>query len=330
MIDAIPFLAAYFILLGTSAFFSGSEAALFSIHRFELKKFAEKYPTRGKQLHFLKRNQRKTIISLLLGSNVANITASAIATVLAIEYGGDELVGISTGVTTLLVLMFTDMIPKTFAAQRNRAWLFLATPIIYLMYHIFLPFSLFFDFFVRFIGEAKTKPFTEDELKEVLDFGLQENVIDRYEKMYFENILALDKKPISTLVLPLHHVAVVSGEWNVLKTSQFIAKKSFSRYPVYQGTRNNIIGIIRSHEILKAMSHGDVNVRISTLMFPSISVGEKDSIATVFRMFQKNHVQLGIVMRPDNTIRGFVTMEDILEQIVGDIYDEEDPILDGE
>ncbi|MFH2106657.1 MAG: hemolysin family protein [Candidatus Micrarchaeota archaeon] len=316
----------FLILL--SGFFSGAEVALVSVDRLEAKRFVNENLKNSKILLKLKENQRRTLVTLLVGNNIVNILGSSLAAALAIDFFGDLGIGIATFFMTLFILIFGEVIPKTYCSRNYRKVVLSIAPIVSFLCKILRPIVSFFDLFARLITK-NTKPvpiLTEKELKGFFEVGLQEKVLEPHEKTMFEKVLKFNDVLIGNIMIPFNKVVFVNGDMTVLEAAKMIGDEKYTRYPVFKNRKKNVVGIVRGVDILTIMSEGNVTKKIKDMDWPVVFVNEDELIDDVFRKFKRNKVHMGVVKNSKNKIVGIVTMEDIIEEIVGEFGSEDDNI----
>lgn len=315
------------ILLALSAFFSGSETALVSLSRLKVRHLAEKGGRIAKILKKLKDDPQRMLTTILIGNNLVNVGAAAMATSAAIEIFESHAVGISTGVMTFLILVFGEITPKSLATQFNEPYAkFVALPIWYLsivLYPLIKIFNWFFIFLVKIFGGTIKKPaVTEDYLKSIVAISEEEGSIKEIEKEMIHKIFEFDDINASEIMTPRTDMVLMRSKLKIKDALKIILKKPYSRIPVYEKTRDNIVGIVYLKDIMKYMETKKMNLRLSKIMKKPYFVPEAKKIDTLLKQFQKKKEHLAVVVNEHGIITGLVTIEDILEEIVGEIIDE--------
>lgn len=317
------------VLLALSAFFSGSETALVSLSRLRVRHLAEKGGKVAKILAKLKDDPQRMLTTILIGNNLANIAAAAMATSVAMDVFKNHAVGIATGVMTLLILVFGEITPKSLATQFNEQYSkFVAFPIWYLSI-IFYPFIKIFDWFFRFLikvfgGDEKQPTVTEDYLKSMVAISEEEGSIKGIEKEMIHKIFEFDDIDANEIMTPRTDMAVLNSSLKIKDALKTVLKKPYSRIPVYEKTRDNIVGIVFLRDIMEKMSHNKTNMALSKIMKNPYFVPETKKIDSLLKQFQKRKEHMAIIVDEHGIITGLVTIEDILEEIVGEIMDETD------
>lgn len=320
------------ILLGLvflSAFFSGSETALVSVSNSKVDELVAKKLSNAKLLKKLKKNPHKILITVLIGNNVVNVLASAYAAIIFTDLFGSSGIGIATGVMTFLLLVFGEITPKSFAHQHAaRVALFVSKPI-YLLQLILFPVIWFFDKIVSLInylsGSHKDITVTEGELVAMLNIGAAEGSIEKQEKEFIENVLEFNDIEVGEIMTPRVAIEAMESKLTIQEAVDFAIKHSHTRIPVYDETVDNIIGIISIKELLRYFDEHSPNKKIKSLKLPMpLTVPLSKKIDKLFREFQRKHLHMAIVIDEFGGTAGLVTLEDLLEEIVGEIVDEFD------
>ncbi|MDV0442780.1 hemolysin family protein [Methanorbis rubei] len=320
-----PNIVIFIILLIISAFFSASEVALVGISRAKVRALSDEGKA-GKRLEKLKNNPDHFLITILIGNNTANVGASAIATAVAFTAFGDAGVAIATGVVTLLLLIFGEIGPKTFATRRmERVALFVATPIYYLTL-ILSPFFWVYDRARRLgkNGGTNVQAVTEEEIREWIDVGEMEGAIEEDEKEMIYSVLRFNDTTAKEIMTPRPDVAVIEDTATLEEAVAHFRDTGFSRVPVYHGHTDNIVGTLNIKDIFNAYTAGNHRVPVKTLMFDVYCVPESKKIDDLLRELQVRRVHMAIILDEFGGFSGVVTFEDILEELVGDIMDESD------
>lgn len=313
------------ILLFFSGLFSGIETALMSTNMIKVKSLVRQKKKGSEALYRIKQTPHKLIITILIGNNLVNIGAAALATVVFTNLFGSMGVGIATGVMTFLILVFGEITPKTFAAQNaERISLLVARPIELLSY-ILSPFVRFFELISRFVsrllGSKKEKELSEEELKTIVTMGREEGILDREAAEMMHNILEFEGTKVTEVMTPQANIEMVDGKVKLKDIINFVVKTPYSRYPVYLEDEDKIIGILDVDDVLKYVKNQRLNVKIKNIVRQAYFVPEYKEIDDLLSELEGRKVPLAIVVDEYGGVVGLVTVEDILEEIVGDIFD---------
>lgn len=319
-------LVALVFLVFLSGFFSGSETALVSVNRIRLKKMVEEGRREAVIVENLLDHPNKLLATILVGNNLVNIAAAAIATSLAIEYYGSRGVGIATGIMTFLVLVFGEITPKSYAIQNAekislriaRIMSFLVRtlyPIVRVLTAITKP------IITRLGGEMHLTPYiTEEEIKMLVEVGEKEGVIEKGEKEMIHGIFKFGDMEAKEVMVPRIDMKCLSVGDTVEKAVDYVLKTGYSRFPVYEKNVDNIVGILYSKDLFGRPPRE----QIKSLLRPAYYIPESKKLDEILREMQEKKTQMAIVVDEYGGTLGLVTLEDILEEIVGEIMDEYD------
>jgi gliding motility-associated protein GldE len=317
------------ILLLFSGFFSGSETALLSLNKFRLKKLSEEGHVNAIILEGLLKRPDRLLAAILVGNNLVNVAIAAIMTSLAIDTFESSGVGIATGLATLLILIFGEIFPKSFATNNSeKLSLWVAKPIkiiVYLLYPVVRLFSFLTDVMHNLTGGEKGHyPFvSEEELKLLMNLGAEEGVIEEEEKDMIEGIFEFGETMVKEIMTPRTDIKRLDVSTGVEETMDFVIKTGHSRIPVYENSIDNIIGILYAKDLFHHMGSRDKFDLKSAVRTPFF-VPETKNLDDLFREMRAKKVQIAIVLDEYGGTSGLVSLEDLLEEIVGEISDEYD------
>jgi putative hemolysin len=307
-----------FILVVLSAFFSAAETALMSIHFVRVKSLFKKGKAGSKTLYNLKKDPHKLIVTILIGNNIVNISASAIATGLFLNIFGSEGVAIAAGVMTLIILTFGEILPKTFAIQNaEKISLLVAVPIHYLSI-LFYPLIIFYSSITklvsRWVRPKVEKKISEEELKIIL-------TLSREAAKIMHKVLDFEDMPVIKVMTPKEQMKTIDGDLKIDEAIDVISRYGHSRYPVYFEDEDNIIGIVDVDDVLRAIKEKKSKELIKDIIRPIEFVSPEKEIGDIFYDFEDKSVLMAIVVDKSGEVIGLLTIEDILEEIVGNIFD---------
>jgi CBS domain containing-hemolysin-like protein len=313
------------ILIIFSALFSGIETALMSLNMIKVNALVEQSKKGSKVLHRIKQNPHKLIITILIGNNLVNIGAASFATVLFTDLFGSSGIGIATGVMTFLILVFGEITPKTFATQNaERVSLLVARPV-ELLSILLSPLVKIFEYISKFmsklLGTKKEKALSEEELKTIVTMGAKEGILNREAAEMMHNVLEFKGTKVTDIMTPDVNIEMIDGKKKLKEVIDFVVKSPFSRYPVYLESKDKIIGILDVDDVLKYAKSGKLDIRVKSIVRPLFFVPESKEIDDLLVEFKGKKVPLAIVVDEYGDVSGLVTVEDILEEIVGDIFD---------
>jgi len=312
-----------FFLLFLSGFFSSSETALFSISRAKAKHIAKGTNKRDKLIKKMKDDSHKLLTTILIGNNLVNIGASAMATSLAMDIFANNAVSIATGIMTLFILIFGEILPKSIAAKNNILIGRLVIYPIYLLSIIFFPVVVLLNFIPKITGKMKRSPIaTEEELMTIVEAVEEEGEIKQKEKELINNIFKLDDVNASEIMTP--SVDIFTVEIDQPLPLHDIIESGYTRIPVIQGNIDNIEGLLNIRDILKAQIEPQNTFNIRQIMTKPLFIPETKKINELLNLFQKNKNHIAVTVNEHGENSGIVSLEDVLEVLVGEIEDESD------
>ena len=319
------------ILLILSGFFSGSEVALISLTKLRAKHMVEKNKIGAIFVKKLKDDPQRMLATILIGNNLANVAASAIATSIMIDIFKNYAVGIATGVMTILILIFGEITPKSIAAKNNETISRLvAAPIWYLSIILAPILNLLDKFLNRFINligiKAKEKTITEEEIISMIKTAEEEGSIKEIERKMIDSIFKFDDINVSQVATPRKDMVMVESKLKIKDAIKLVLRKKHTRMPVYEKNRENIVGIVHVKDLIVHTQGKNKNNNVGKIMYKPYFVPEVKKISDLMKQFQKRKEHLAMVVDEHGSITGLATMEDLLEEIVGEIMDETDII----
>ncbi len=323
------------VCLLLSAFFSCSETAILSMSKIRLLSLADEGGKNARLLQKMLKNPDRVISAILVGNNFVNISASALVTAFVIDQFGEPAVGYATGAVTLMVLIFGEITPKSLAYRySDRIALFVAKPIyalsIVLTPVVFLLNALS-NLFLRLFGghKAKGPSITEQELRTMVDVSTEEGVLEAEEKQMIHNVFEFGDGEVREIMTPRVNVVSIPMNASFDELLDIMKEEQFSRFPVYDESPDYIAGIVNIKDFaINGFKRKDFSLK--DIVRPANYVYEFNNISRVFNDMRKNRVQMSIVLDEYGILSGLVTMEDFIEEIVGEImdeYDEEEMLL---
>ena len=312
------------VLLFLSAIFSGIETALMSINQIKVKSLVKQGKKGAAVLHRIKQSPHKLIITLLIGNNLVNIGAASLATVVAINMFGSSGVGIATGVMTFLVLVFGEIIPKTFASQNSEKISLLVARPIEVLSIILAPFVWFFEKFsklaLKLLGSTKEEALSESELETIVTMGRKEGILEKEAAEIMHNVLKFGGTTAKEIMTPKPEIVMIDGNKKLSEVIDHIVKTPYSRYPVFI-KENEIEGILDIDDVLRNVRDKKLGKKVKEMLRPILFVPETKEIDDLLTEFEGKEVPMAVVVDEYGDIEGLVTVEDILEEIVGEIFD---------
>jgi putative hemolysin len=321
------------ILLLLSSFFSASETALMSLSKIKVRHMAKENVKGSELLMRLIKNPSKILGAILIGNNIVNIAASALATSLSIKYFGSSGVGVATGIMTVLVLIFGEITPKSIAAAnaekislkiaRPLSFIkMLLTPLTYILTHLT-------SAIIRILGGEKNKssPFiTEEEFRTMVDVGHEEGVLETGEKELIHNVFEFTDLQVRDVMTQRLDIASMDRTLSYDEISDIFKHEKYSRLLVYESNIDNPVGILHVKDLIYYARENEP-FDINKYMRKPFFTYEYKSIAKLFSEMRKNRVSIAVVLDEYGGTAGIVTIEDLVEEIVGDISDEFDEHL---
>lgn len=325
MIGYIILLVALIIL---SAFFSASEIAIFSTSSAKARALLEKGVRGSKKLDYLKSNPKKTLSTILIGNNIVNIAASSIATMLAIRAFGDLGTGLATGVMVLLILIFGEISPKAYATHHNELIALFAAPILLFLMKALYPIVIIFEFVAKKLTgtESGMKPqaVTEEELKATLEMSAASGNVKKEEKEMIESVLRFNDITVREVMTHRSEMICIDETMKIKEAAEIMEKEGFSRYPVYRKSKENIVGAVHIKDVFFAITKGNGSKPMKSAMALIEFVPQHMLLNQLFKEFQDKQMHMAIVANDHGEVIGLVTLEDLLEELVGEIIDETD------
>lgn len=317
-----------FILL--SSFFSSAETSLSSMNAIKVRQLKEKGLKDADIVRRLLGKSNRVLHTILIGNNIVNIGATAIATKLTVDYLGGSTV-LVTLIMTLTILIFGEITPKTYAAQQpDKVAIFVARPLEMLsvvLSPVIRILSYITKIFIRIMGGniRENIPFvTEEEIKTLVNVGQEEGLLHQRETEMIKSIFEFDDITAKEVMIPRIDITGLEVTSSLQEAMETIVEAGYSRIPVYYESIDNIIGIIYAKDLLNYSIEKDKTKNIRTLMRKAIYVPESKKINDLLKELQKNKVHMAIILDEYGGTAGLVTIEDLLEEIVGDIFDEFD------
>lgn len=324
MLDTI---ALFGFLLFLSAFFSGSEIALFSLPEARARLLVEEGHHGAEALLRLKKDPERLLVTILVGNNVANVAAASVATYLATQALGSAGVGVATGVVTLLLLFFGEITPKGLAAAEATRISLFSAPILAFLSRAFFPLvaplsAVTRAVMPRAIGDAQE--ITEGEIRTMTRMGHVSGDIDEHEREIIERAFLLDSTRAWEVMTPRVEIFAWPDEVPLFTITDELRTVPYSRIPVYGDTLDEITGILYLRDAYQALIGGRDDIPLGALALDPVFVPGSVPLVELLRDFQARRVHMGVVVDEYGGTDGLVTLEDVLEELVGEIHDEMD------
>lgn len=318
------------VLILFSALFSAAETSLFSIRESQVRLMVRQKKRNATFVAKLKSDPQRLLVTILIGNNVVNLTIASLATVLAIGYFDSFSAGIATGLSTVVILLLGEIFPKTIAFTYMERVTQFTSPLIYFVYILLYPISTLFvwleQWFKRHTHMHTPNVISEEEIRIMAELGLEHGEINHYEHEMIENIFDFDDITVREVMTAKEYIEALSGDVPIEQIAYFVSQSGFSRFPVYDGNPESYVGYVHTNDVMRVLNSDDRDEPTIKYATPLTRVDEKENIEQVFRKMTKERSHMYLVHRtkePEDII-GLVTMEDILEEIMGEIEDEGD------
>lgn len=316
------------ICISLSAVFSSMETAFSTVSVIRLKDSAEKGSKKAKNALKVTEQYDKALTSILIGNNIVNIGCSSVATVLCISLFGDAGAAISTVAITVLVLIFGEVLPKCLAKEKPEAFCLATAKILLGFMAVLTPFVFLFvvlkSFALKIFAKGNAKPsVTEDELKVLIGTSQQEGVLEQQERELVQSALEFDEKTVQEILTPRVDITAIEVNDSPDEIKKLIIDERYSRIPVYKDDIDNIIGILHTRDYLEELVNGKTP-DIRKLIKPAYFIYKTKILSIVLAEFKKQKLHIAVVTDDYGGTLGIVTMEDLLEEIVGEIWDEDE------
>jgi CBS domain containing-hemolysin-like protein len=321
-------LVSLIILLFLSAFFSGSETAFMSVNRIKIKDQVQKGDENASKVDNLLKDQTKLLTTILIGNNLVNIAASSIATALAIELFGSKGVGIATGIVTLLILIFGEITPKSLGNNVSIAYAKAAAVPLYYLEYLFSPFIYLFtkivNIFVKDKNLISSAFLSEKEIRRFVEVSQREGVIKETEQEMIQSVFDFDDTLVKEIMVPRIDMVCIEKNEPLDELIKLGVEKGHSRIPVFEDSIDNIIGLVYIKDLLEMLLNGKEKKEISEFVKPIYFIPEGKPINQLLSEMKQRKEHMAIVVDEYGGTSGLITIEDLLEEIVGDIQDEFD------
>lgn len=334
--DDIGQLLVLLFLLLLSAFFSSAETAFTTVNRIRMRTLAEEGSKKAKKVLKITDDSGKMLGAILIGNNIVNLSASSLATTLAIRLFGSMGAGIATGVLTLLILIFGEISPKTLATIHADSIALFYADFIYFLMKLLTPLIFITNslaiVFLRLLGvkpEDKEAQMTEEEFRTIVDVGHENGIIETEERNMINNVFDFGDAQVKDIMVPRIDMTVVDIHTSYHELIHIFRQDKFTRIPVYEDSTDNVVGILNIKELL--LYNDRTHFSVEKVMREPFYTYEHKKIAELFSEMRNSSINLAIVLDEYGSTVGLVTIEDMIEEIVGEIRDdydtdEEDPI----
>lgn len=313
-----------------SAFFSATETAYSTVNTVRMNHAAELGNKRAKGVVYITQRYDNALTTILIGNNIVNIGCSSIATVLCMNLFGDAGAAISTGALTLIILTFGEIIPKCLAKEHAESISMATAGILRVLMTVLSPFVFCFmklkQAALALVNKNdKTPSVTEDELKYIIDSIEEEGVLEQQERELVKSALDFDEKTVQEVLTPRVDVTAIDIDDDEDEIRKIVLDERYSRIPVYKKSIDNIVGILHTRDYLEALANGR-SINLRDIIQPAYYVYKNKKLSYVLSTMKHKHQNLALVTDEHGGILGIVTIEDLVEELVGEIWDEDEEI----
>ena len=323
--------AAVVALVVLAAFFAASEAALVGVSRLRARAMIEKGIKRARSVLRLTEDRNRFLTSILIGNTIVLLVADSLATYIFIRAGVPHAAIVSTIIMTFVLLLFGEIVPKTIAVSDNERWALRLAPAMQRAAWLLTPLVYFF----QFLTNAILRPFgikhahqifiTEEDIRTIVNVGAEQKVLEEQEREMIHSIIEFGDTIVREVMTPRPNIVAVSINDSPRRALDMVIAEGYSKLPVYEETKDDIVGVVHDRELLIALANGSISTTpLRSLMRPITHVPENKKISELLREMQRDKFSMAIVVDEYGGTAGLVTMEDLLEEIVGEIRDEHD------
>lgn len=327
--DELPLglLGILILLLALSAFFSSSETAFSSVNKIRLKNYVDEKRKGSKKALYITENFDKALSTILVGNNIVNIAAATISAKMANDMFGESTgMIVNTVVVTTLVLIFGEILPKSFAKENAETFSLAISGVLFSLMKVLSPITFFFvklkEWVSKLVRNNNVYPsVTEEEIKVMVELSQEEGIIDEKERDLVHRSLEFNEIVVGEVLTPRIDMVAVDVDQSIDEIKEVFLEERYSRIPVYEGTSDNIIGILYERDFFSYLVENK-EVNVEELLRLPLYVVESTKISTLLPDLQRTKVHMAIVIDEFGGTSGLITMEDILEELVGEIWDE--------
>src|SRR3989338_5765778 len=315
-------------LIAISALSAMAEAALLSVSKFKVRHWIDKKKFGAAYIRKLKEDPVTLLSTILITNNIVNTAAAAIITSLAIGYFQSNALGIATGIGAFIILVFGDIIPKSIGANNNERISLYAAPLIWQLSIAIYPLIKMLNLLVRGIssitGTRKSPSFTKEELKGIIKFSEEEGSLKHTEKRLIQRVFDFSNTTVGDVMTRKKAMITINSDLQIKDVLQLTTSKLYSRFPVYEKNKENVVGILYLKDALHYAKDGKLDIPVRQVMKKPFFVFDNKKLDSMLRLFQLRKEHMAIVINNKAQVVGLVTIENILEEIVGEIIDESD------
>lgn len=313
------------IFLFLSAFFSAAEVAFLALSDAKVQSMAKRKLPRSKLIKKITKNRRQLLVTILIGNNIVNIASSSLATVVMANFFDSAVIGITTGVMTLLILIFGEIVPKSYANNHPKKFAIFSVRFLRLFQWITYPLVIVFEWITNLVaGKQVDERVSEEELRAIATASAKQGAIEKEEGKMIERLFAFNDISAEDIMTPRVHVVSIEDTDSIEEATDLIKENPFTRYPVTRESIDHIVGYVHARDILLAHHRDQENRPVKSIMHPIMAVPKQMPIDDVMKEFQTKQRHMAVVVDEYGGTEGIVTFEDIIEELVGEIADEHD------
>ncbi|MFB6139967.1 MAG: hemolysin family protein [Halosimplex sp.] len=326
------------VLIGLSAFFSSSEIAMFSLPSHRIEALVENGRKGANTLKGLKSDPHRLLVTILVGNNLVNIAMSSIATGLfGLYMSQGQAVAAATFGITAVVLLFGESAPKSYAVENSESWALRVARPLKLSEYVLMPLIFLFDYLTRVVNKVtggrsaiETSYVTREEIQDMIETGEREGVLDEEEREMLQRTLRFNNTIAKEVMTPRLDMDAISTESSISEAIEQCIQSGHARLPVYEGSLDNVIGVVHIRDLVRDLNYGEAedDLELEDIIEPTLHVPESKNVDDLLTEMRSERLHMVIVIDEFGTTEGLVTMEDLTEEIVGEILEggEEEPI----
>ena len=317
------------VLIGLSAFFSGTEVAMVGIRKSTVTRLLKQKTKGAKALHRFTSNPSWMMSSVNLGNNLVNVAASVLATSIAITTFGSEDLGIVVGIMTFLILVFGEITPKIYANANSTKTALRCAPLLLIFSYALWPVVKLFEIITKAMIKATGSsyhppPITEEEIKGIVSQGLDDNVLEKDESELVHSALEFYDTVIRTVMTPRRKMFTLPAKMLLFEALPLISENLHSRIPIFGETHDDIVGFVHVRDILTHLEKDNKMITLEQVSRKPVFASQEKRVSSLLKEMKGRKTHMAIVVDEHGGVEGLVTLEDLIEEIVGDIEDETD------
>ena len=328
---SIGMIVALVILVMFSAYFSATETAFTSLNRIRMKTKADNGNRAAARALAISEEYDKMLTTILIGNNIVNISATTVATVLCTKWFHEYGPTVSTVALTIIILIFGEVSPKSLAKESPERWAMTAAPLLKVLMILLTPLSVMFGAWKKLMSKViqggEDDGITEEELVGMVEQAENEGGLDEHESDLIRNAIEFNNLDVSDILTPRVDLVAADEESSMEEIASLFAESGYSRIPLYHDTVDNIVGVIHEKDFYAARYRGETMVK--NLKSPVFYTTGNTKISDLLRILQKNKAHMAVVVDEYGGTEGIATLEDILEELVGEIWDEHDEVIEN-